>query len=357
MTRPTLAQLRTRVLGDLAGRTEGKAFLRRSVEGVLAPVLAALAHGLHGKIEWAERQQLPATADEAALVRWGKMLDVPRTGGTRAVSGQLSLTGTPGAAVPAGTAFRASNGAVMTTLADAVLGANPTTVGVEAREPGAAGNTVPADVAVSAVSAVAGMASDAVVTTPLTGGADLEDLELYRARVLDVMPVEEAPRGGGPGDYRRWAKEVAGVTEAWEWPHRAGVGTVTVVITRDVELPGGQIARIPDPGFVALVQQHIDAKRPLDMRAVYVRAPIATPVNMTLRIVPTTIACRDEVLVELRRLFGETAPDVALSRSVLDEAISAAPSETSHEITSITTLEPGALGLLTLGTVTFEGIA
>lgn len=353
MQRPTLAELRTRILSDLAGRTEGRAYLRRSVEAVLAPVLAGLAHGLYGAVEWAVDQQLPSTADELALVRWGQLLGVTRSGGTRASGGQVLLTGQAGTRIVAGTNLRTASGALLATVADVVLTSSPTAVGVAAIEVGTGGNVGQGEL-VTVATTVRGLDAQATVSVASTGGAGLEDLERYRGRVLDEL--RRPPRGGGPGDYRAWALEVPGVSAAWEYAHRAGVGTVSVAITRD-QPSGDTIDRIPDPAFVATVQAHLDAKRPLDVRAVYVRAPIAQPVNMTIDLVPKTTANRDAVLVELRRLFHELEPMTALPLSLVDEAISSAPTETSHVITSIGSLVPGDWRLLTLGTVTFTGIA
>jgi uncharacterized phage protein gp47/JayE len=353
MQRPTLAELRTRILSDLAARTAGRAYLRRSVEGVLAPVLAALAHGLYGAVEWAVDQQLPSSADELALVRWGQLLNVPRIGGTRATGGQVALTGAAGTRIVAGTNLRTATGTLLATTADVVLTNLPTTVAVNAIEVGTGGN-VAVDELVTVQTTVRGLDSQATMTVATTGGAGLEDLELYRGRVLDAL--RKPPRGGGPGDYRAWALEVPGVSGAWEYPHRAGVGTVSVAITRD-QPSGDSINRIPDPAFVATVQAHLDARRPLDMRAVIVRAPIAQAVNLTIDAQPKTTANREAILVELRRLFYELAPMTTLSQSLVDEAISSAPTETSHSITAIGSLVPADWRLLTLGTVTFTGIA
>ena len=51
-TRPTLAEIISRVVGDISSRTQGSAFLKRSVERVLAYVVGGVAHGLYGYLEW-----------------------------------------------------------------------------------------------------------------------------------------------------------------------------------------------------------------------------------------------------------------------------------------------------------------
>lgn len=347
LSRPTLGELRARIIGDLSGRTAGKAFLRRSIERVLGSVVAGVAHGLYGAIEWAEQQQLPATAEEEALVRWGALLRVPRIAGTNAAAGIVSIDAAPGTIVEAGTRLRTDQGVLLYVTERTTITGTSGPLPVAAVETGAAGNVGVGEL-VSVVSPVAGLSPRGEVTTELVGGAGLEDLEAYRARV--VAALRQPPRNGGPGDYRAWALEVPGVSEAWEYAHREGVGTVTIAITT------AEATRIPSAALVSDVQQYIDARRPLDVRAVYVRAPIARPVDISLTLSPATFAARDEVVAALEQLFAETAPGVAVSRSVLDEAISLAPSERAHEVTLISSLVPAPLELLTLGTVTVAGV-
>ncbi|MCD3114262.1 phage baseplate protein, partial [Salmonella enterica subsp. enterica serovar Enteritidis] len=47
----------------------------------------------------------------------------------------------------------------------------------------------------------------------LTGGADTEEPETWRARVMERYYW--IPQGGADPDYVIWAKEIAGITRAW----------------------------------------------------------------------------------------------------------------------------------------------
>ena len=130
-----------------------------------------------------------------------------------------------------------------------------------------------------------------------------------------------------------------------------GVGTVSVAFVRDDDAD-----IIPDLSEVAAVQTHIDSVRPLDMRAAYVQAPIALPVDMTIALDPNDADTQAAVTEALEELFAATDLETEIIQSNIDEAISTAVGEDAHEITAITSLTPGDWELLTLGTVNFTSL-
>lgn len=73
------------------------------------------------------------------------------------------------------------------------------------------------------------------------------------ARLLDL--IRRPPAGGNKYDYRRWALEVDGVTAAYVYPLRRGLGMVDIVITSAAGLPSAEI--------IAATQAHIDDQRPV----------------------------------------------------------------------------------------------
>ena len=76
-------------------------------------------------------------------------------------------------------------------------------------------------------SPIVGVNASANVTAgALTGGADAEDDDSLRARLL--ARIKEPPQGGSKADYVTWALEVPGVTRAWCYPEEMGDGTVTL---------------------------------------------------------------------------------------------------------------------------------
>jgi len=345
-TRPTLETLIARVKGDISSRTEGSAFIKRAFERVLAYVLAGLAHGLHGHLEWVKDQLLPTTCDRTGLLAWGYLLDIPINGAEYA-TGDATFTGTNGTVVPSGTQAQDDAGNLYE-LAGGTVSGGELSMGVVAVTAGADGN-LEAGAPLTLVTPIAGLDSEGVCDADFSNGADLEETEDYRERILEGFRVP--PSGGGPGDYVTWAKEVSGVTRAWEFGNRVGVGTVSVAFVRDDD---GDI--IPSAPEVATVQAYIDSKKPLDMRAAYVVAPVALPVDLTIALDPNTAEVRAAVTEELESLFAdedEVILETALAQSKIDDAISDAEGEEAHEITVISSLVPSTWELLTLGNITF----
>lgn len=346
-TRPSLETLIARSKGDISSRTEGSAFVKRSFERILAYVLGGLAHGMHGHLDWVRLQILPTTCERTALLAWGTMLDIPVNGAEYA-TGDADFTGTNTTIIPLGTSAQDAAGNLFTSTAAATITAGTAAVSWIADVAGADGNLESGD-PLTLVTPIAGVDSEGTVSADFSSGADLEETEAYRTRVLDGFRVP--PSGGGPGDYVAWAKEVSGVTRAWEFGNRVGVGTVSLAFARDDDA-----SIIPDSGEIAAVQAHIEALMPLDVNALYVVAPVAVPVTMTIAISPNTAAVRAAITAELVALFVDDEKvilETALAQSNIDEAISTADGEESHSITTISTLTPGTWGLLTLSTITF----
>lgn len=342
--RPALELLISRITGDISSRTEGRAFLKRSVEKVFGFAIAGVAHSVYGFLESVAAELFPDTASIDGLLRWGAQRNVLRKGGSYAGGGSALCTGTNGTVIAPGTRFRAASDAIVMTQSAVTVAAGTATVALIAELPGEAGNLLE-DEELTIVTSIAGLDDEATVTVSLTGGLDLELVEPYRDRVLDDLRSKH--RNGAPGDYRAWALAREGVTRAWEYPHRMGLGTVAVgFVFDDRDDP------IPVPGDVAAMQAWLDELKPLDMRAVYAVAPIAKPVDITLALVPATVAVDDAVRAELAGLFRDAELEEALALSVVDEAISSAAGESSHTISSISSLVPGTWEILTLGTVT-----
>lgn len=351
--RPSKRELVDRAIGDISSRTQGSAYIKRSVERVLATNQATIADGVHGHLEWNQRQQLPTTSDIEGLLGWGVWLKVDRKGAVKS-SGVAYFTGcTPGTNPAVGTQLQTVDGVAFETTEQIATSAGGIwSVKVRALVAGANGN-LDYGTPVSPVSPVAGIDSSGGTmraTLPAvgsTGGSDIEDVEDYRLRILNALRLP--PAGGGSGDYVAWALECEGVTRAWEFGNRMGYGTVSVAFVMD-----DRADIVPTVADVAVVQSYIDSVRPIDMRAVYVQAPIKVAVDMNLSVVPNTQAVKDAVLAELEYLFTRSADlGVTMPLSKVNEAISTAVGEEDHTINSIGSLVPGEWTLLTLGTVVF----
>lgn len=326
-TRPTLTEIIDRALADMSSRVVGVdgAVLRRSVLGVIARMLAGASHELHGRLDYIARQVIIDTADGEYLERWASVWGVRRKAAEFSV-GNVRFTGTPGSTVPVGTQLQRQDGALFYTTAEGKVPSNGSiTLPVMAGAAGAAGNTA-GGVSLSLTQPVTGMRAQATAVAPgISAGSDAEDDEALRSRLL--TRIQDPPQGGAAADYVNWALEVPGVTRAWIYPLELGLGTVTLRFVRDDE---DDI--IPDATEVAAVAAHIEALRPVTAQ-VYVVAPIAKPLNMTIRIAPNSEAVRASVEAELRDLIRrEAEPGGTILISHLREAISTAAGEYDHEI-------------------------
>lgn len=325
-SRPDLATLINRAEADIETRLPGAdARLRRSNLNVLARVHSGATHGLYGYLEWISRQVIIDTADGDILERHGSIWGVTRKAASAAV-GNVTVTGTNGAIVPADSTLARSDGVEYTTDAEAVIAAGVATIAVTAVEGGQAGNAAAAS-SLSFDTPIAGVSASATVaSTALTGGADIETDDDLRARLL--ARIQQPPHGGAGYDYVAWALEVPGVTRAWVYPAELGLGTVTVRFVRDDDA-----SPIPDAGEVAAVQAYIDALRPVTAQLTVV-APVAVPLNFTIDLVPDTAANRAAVEAELRdMLLRESEPGATILLSHIREAISLATGESDHILT------------------------
>jgi len=340
-SRPTLAELRSRISSDISARLlDGSPLKPRSVLGVMAYVWAGACHMMYGALSWYFRQFWVKTAEKVWLEQKASIWGITRKNGA-AASGSVLLEGA--GLVPAGTALRSSGGVFFAVRSDATA---PGPAQIKATEHGSSGNLAPGTV-LSFVSPVDGVQSAAVVVS-LSGGADIETDDDLRARTLSAL--QSPPHGGSRADYVNWALDISGVTRAWCYPLKHGPGTVGVTFVADNANP-----IIPGPDLVLAVQNHIDGKAPVTA-AVTVFAPTALRVDVKVKIVPDTAAVRQAVKAELEDLFvREGEPGVTLLLSHIEEAISIATGETDHVLVSPSAnIVPGAGVIPVIGAVIFE---
>lgn len=349
--RPTPATILARIQAEIDIALPGAdARIRRSVEGVLAKVLAMSSHELYGFLDWNSRQILPDTAESEFLERHASLWGITRKAASPAI-GTVQFTGTSGAIIPAGSTIVRNDDAAYTVDADITIAAGTGTGTVTAVTGGAGGNAA-AGTKARLSSPIAGVVSEGVVQSGgLSGGADTEDDESLRARV--IARIRQQPHGGAAFDYVTWAMEIPGVTRAWVWPEQYGAGTVAVTFVMDDK--AGSI--IPSGPEVAAVQEHIDALRPVTAD-VTVFAPIAAPVDFEVHLNPNSLAVQASVQAEIEDfLRREAVPGGTLYLSRLNEAISAAAGEFDHVLVAPAANVVSDFGdLATAGTFTWAGL-
>lgn len=339
-----------------------------------AKVIAGNAWEVIGFAAYIQKQMFAHTApDIESLMLHGNEFGIAREPAAPA-DGNVGFTVTDDIVVVTGAILQRADGVRYSVTAGGALATSGTlTVPVVALTDGKTTNAeggTPLSI-ISGVTTTSTTAPTAEVGTDgLRLGADLEDLESFRAKIL--FRKRNPPHGGSASDYVIWAGQVAGVSFYLDRPTvyverlHNGAGTVRVFpLMYDLYANG-----IPAAGDVARVQDYIETVRPAGAK-VTVAAPVAVPVNVTIEgLQPNTTAVQEAVLAELRDTFQRLsrpagiddsfgsmpylASPFSFSLSWIWQAVANATGEQRHKITSPSNdvaLSPGQMA--TLGTVTF----
>lgn len=311
--RPSYAELKTRIETDLAA-------VPAVLRGPLSAAWARACHGQHGFLEWIDKQCSPLTCELERLYDWAALYGVDRLSATQA-TGNVLATGTIGTELLADTVLRGQNGLDYTVLAAVTLGAGSTPVAVRCNTAGSAGNLV-AGQTLTLVDPVPGVVGTLTVDgAGLSGGAEQETLEDWRARVADEWRtmVTRGARSGKPDDYRYWAKSAhPSVTTALVQPQALGMGTVIVR-----PICNALTDRLPTPAVLAAVSAFLldIAPATADWSVV---APIVHAVTVSIDLLPgyDTVGNRNAIASALSALvLAEASETSLLALAEIDAAI------------------------------------
>ena len=341
--RPTLSEIQQRGYADFRSELPGdEPTLPASTEYALVAANSGMSHLKHGRIDFAMRQQFPDTADGEGLDHhlswWGLSRQQPTF-----ASGNVRATGTPLTLIPAGQQVISPQDSLTYTSQSAVTtdSFGQAIVPVLADAVGSAYNKQPKTI-LQFSTPPAGIDSQCLVdgvAVGITFGTDLESDESALERLL--ARIQRGPVVGRPGDWARLAREVSGVTRAWEVAGFAGPGSVGVFFTVDND----PISAVPNPAQVAQVQAYIDAEAPIAYTSV-VLAPTDDPIVIAVTIDPDTADIRNAIDSEISDLLLRTAtPEGFLLTTVeLEQAISRGVGTGAFTMTS-----PGASVAYSLG--------
>ena len=348
--RPTLAEIDARLAADASARLPGvDPQLRRSIIAALVRAVAGAHHEFYGLIDWVSRQVFPDTAEAAELDRWAAIWGIDRIA-AKAAAGTITVTGTTGAVVPAGTRWRRGDGMEYVATAEATISVGEASVLVRAAEAGQDAN-VGVGARVMLMSPIADVISEAVIATEITGGSDVESDAALRSRL--IARIRSSPAAGTATDYLRWARAAdVLVTRAWARSNTPALGQVTVYLMTDAATANG----IPAPEIVSRVAAYISSRRPLTAD-VTVSAPAPMPINFTIRsLTPDTTAVRAAIEAEIADLvIRDSEPGGTIHLSRVREAISSAQGEMNHMLVAPTNDVTYAAGEIAVaGTVTWQ---
>jgi len=312
-TSPSLEQILTGILRDIQNVQSEADIGTDSDHYVRSAAVAAAIEGLYQKLAWLYRQIFPDTADEAELIHAAAIRGLRRKSAV-AASSNVALTGTVGVALLQGELIKhVATGEELVTTESATIDSDGNgSVAVKAQKPGAALNTLSG--AVSLVSPPLGMDAAAELIAPLTGGEDQEKPESLLARLLEI--IQNPPAGGADYDYRRWAKEVDGITDALVLPRKRGAGTVDVVVTANDGLPSADA--------ISNCLEHIETQCSV-IADIWVYAPTIRTVDSTALVE----LAKDYKLADVQTaaqkaysgLLGDLKPRQPLKRSQIEAMI------------------------------------
>ncbi|WP_272688896.1 baseplate J/gp47 family protein [Providencia sp. PROV033] len=319
---PTFDQIRDTLLNDLKNQLPDADIGTDSDYFVRASSVASVALGIYQHQSWIVRQIFPDTADSDYLELHARTRSLTRKPATTA-KGIAVITGTKDAVLPAGSQLRGENTSCFTTAEVTLSADGKASVPIQANQSGTSSNLSKPTTA-ELVNAPMGVNS-LVAINQLSGGTDIETDASLLARLLDI--IRRPPAGGNKYDYRRWALEVPGVTNAFVYPLRRGLGTVDIAIISADGLPSRDI--------IEAAQAHIDDVRPVTAKNSYVLAPTERYVDFEVEVTLEGISlesARNQVETEINAVMGRIAPGQKLIRSEVETAISLIPGITDRLI-------------------------
>lgn len=311
-TSPTFEAIRQNILRDIVNLLPDADTSEDSDYYIRASSVASVATGIYQHQAWIVRQIFPDTADTEYLEWHCRIRDIYRKSQTTA-TGLIGVTGEVNATAAAG--YVINRGVLSyTTSASVTIGADGTaTVEAVAGQAGSAGNTL---AATSGIFASTPAGFDSTVTIGIMGGgSDQETDAEMLARLLDV--IRRPPAGGNKYDYKRWAMSVEGVTGAYVYPLRRGLGTVDVVITSADGAPSAEI--------LLATQTYIDSVRPVTAKNLLILAPTFKVVDLDIKVSldgVTLAAATTAIQASLTDYINRLPPGDAFIRSQAEMLIS-----------------------------------
>lgn len=374
--RPPLTEIIRRTTSDFEYELGSQApRLPGTVEHAFVRAGAGVAHGLHGRIDRVRLDAFWATSSGEELIRKAALFGVFHIPATRATGFIIATASVLNAPLPAGTIFARDDGTLyettVTVLAEGFNAVAPSRAVLS----GAAGN-MPIGTTLTLQSPVAGFFGSGtaeLVPDPsdakwATGG-DAESTPSLRRRL--ALRLASPPKGGGPGDYIRWAlggsdadkvpegaTPPAGVTRAWEYGKVPKIGNVTVLIMCDDDDDP-----FPSPAKLAEVKEWIMLFAPIALPEPIVLAPNPKELNVEIvltlepnadpTIVKAAIVQAIKDMIAVRATPPKNGAEV-FYKSWINEAISKVPGELDHKVTNpVADVSLAQWDLVTLGAVTW----
>ena len=286
------------------------------------------------------------TATEAGLLpQHAQIWGVPREGATAAV-GNVVVACSSAVAIPQGTLLTVDGSAQWSVNTATSIPAGATaSLSVTATAAGTGGNLA-ANTALTLVSPLAGVQSVTSDQEGIAGGAPIEGVESWRARIIDA--IRNPVGGGNPADYTRWATDAGA---AWVNVVREynGLGTVGVIVL----LSG---PAVPTSAQVAAIQAYIDARRPVRGN-VTVYAGVIVPQAVTVALSSNTVAAQAAVQAALVPYILSVGLGGKIYVQGIESAISSVAGSANDLIVPMSDTQLAPNQFPVLGALTFEDLS
>jgi uncharacterized phage protein gp47/JayE len=277
----TLDEIHEQLIADYQNRFPGVDMSRFQDEWKRTRTTSLAASHLQWLAESVLREAFPDTA-QLTLDRHGSIRNVIRTAATVAYKADaLRLVGTAAATFALGTQMAHKDGTIYALDEGGVIPAiGYIDVDIRSVTTGSVARKQKGEI-LTFLTAPVGLQSNAELQLDIDqGGDDVEKNDPYRARVLDRIAFPGM--GGNRNDYEEWMLSQAGVTTAYVYPLRQGLGSVDMAF-----LHGGRGAsRIPTAPEIASVQAYIDTVRPISVAQCRILTVVAEPNDVEMLVVP-----------------------------------------------------------------------
>lgn len=245
------------------------------------------------------------------LTEWGRLVGVgDPIAATRAeLTITVTVTNQTGSLAAGSQLLYAPTGVVYVTTAAVLLNAATVVTTVRAASDqtggtgeGSIGNLEVGD-QLSFANPLPNVATNAVVASVVTTGADAEDVEVYRARI--IRRFQSKPQGGAYADYQVWGEEVAGIAHVY--PYTSDTPGEVDVYVEATEASSGSPDGIPTGAQLTAVAAAIE----LDENGLASNRPANAGVNVFA-------ITRTGFEVECS---GLDAPDISAAQETIELAV------------------------------------
>ncbi|MEE3607577.1 baseplate J/gp47 family protein [Avibacterium paragallinarum] len=270
---PTLDEIRASILRDMQALDPQADVSVDSDNYARASSLAAVAEGIYAHQKWLIKQFFPDTADTEFLEKHAGLRGIRRRNATYASGRGATITGQENAEIPAGLQIKTEDNRFFETLESAVISSTGFVVVPVRSLATGAGQNIKTQTKGSFMAAPVGVQSE-VMLNEVIGATDAESDASLLERLLEL--IRRPPAGGNKYDYRNWALSVDGVTAAYVYPLRRGLGTVDIAITADNDVPNEETIR--------RTQAYIDDVRPVTAKESKVVKPDVTKIHFDIQV-------------------------------------------------------------------------